>query len=119
MPEAARFMLINYVPTARSFAMATKRSMRPTKSVSRMTSANAPQPHPKPPFPPQHQTSPGIDILVSNAAHQRRKKTLDEVTDHEFDLTFKTNVYAYFRLCRAALKHMGCGAAIIATSSER
>lgn len=59
-----------------------------------------------------------IDILVSNAAHQNRKQSLDEVTDEEFDRTFKTNVYAYFRLARAALRHMRSGAAIIASSSE-
>jgi NAD(P)-dependent dehydrogenase (short-subunit alcohol dehydrogenase family) len=45
-----------------------------------------------------------LDILVPNAAHQNRKKTLEEVTDEEFDRTFKTNVYAYFRLSRAALR---------------
>ncbi len=60
----------------------------------------------------------GLDILVSNAAHQNRKKSLKEVTDEEFDLTFQTNVYALFRLCRAALKYMKPGGAIIATSSE-
>lgn len=59
-----------------------------------------------------------IDILVSNAAHQTRKKTLDEVTDEEFDLTFRTNMYAYFRLTRAALRYMKSGSAIIVTSSE-
>ncbi|MGE5169533.1 MAG: SDR family oxidoreductase [Rudaea sp.] len=59
-----------------------------------------------------------LDILVSNAAHQNRKKTLQDVTDEEFDRTFKTNVYAYFRLARAALAHMKPGASIIATSSE-
>jgi len=59
-----------------------------------------------------------LDILVSNAAHQARKKSLDEVTDEEFDRTFKTNIYAYFRLARAALRHMQPGSAIIATSSE-
>jgi NAD(P)-dependent dehydrogenase (short-subunit alcohol dehydrogenase family) len=59
-----------------------------------------------------------LDILVSNAAHQNRKKTLDDVTDDEFDTTFKVNMYAYFRLCRAALRHMKPGAAIIGTSSE-
>jgi NAD(P)-dependent dehydrogenase (short-subunit alcohol dehydrogenase family) len=59
-----------------------------------------------------------LDILVSNAGHQNRKKTLDEVTDDEFDRTFKTNIYAYFRLSRAALRHMQPGSAIIATSSE-
>jgi len=58
-----------------------------------------------------------LDILVSNAAHQNRKKSLDEVTDEEFDETFKTNVYAYFRLARAALRHMKPGSSIIATSS--
>jgi NAD(P)-dependent dehydrogenase (short-subunit alcohol dehydrogenase family) len=59
-----------------------------------------------------------LDILVSNAAHQARKKTLEEVTDQEFDLTFQTNIYPYFRLVRAALRHMKPGSAIIATSSE-
>lgn len=59
-----------------------------------------------------------LDILVSNAAHQNRKPGLEEVTDEEFDETFKTNIYAYFRLARAALRHMKPGSAIIATSSE-
>jgi len=45
-----------------------------------------------------------LDILVSNAAHQARKKTLAEVTDQEFDLTFQTNIYPYFRLVRAAMR---------------
>lgn len=60
----------------------------------------------------------GLDILVSNAAHQKRKSSLREVTDEEFDITFQTNVYALFRLCRAALRHLKPGGAIIATSSE-
>jgi NAD(P)-dependent dehydrogenase (short-subunit alcohol dehydrogenase family) len=58
-----------------------------------------------------------LDILVSNAAHQNRKERLEEVTDEEFDRTFKTNIYAYFRLSRAALRHMKPGACIIASSS--
>src|SRR2546429_14369 len=88
---------------------------------------NPQQPEPTPPFPKQHLEKPGVestvqafgklDILVSNAAHQNRKKSLDEVTDTEFDDTFKTNVYAYFRLARAALRHMKAGSSIIATSS--
>jgi NAD(P)-dependent dehydrogenase (short-subunit alcohol dehydrogenase family) len=59
-----------------------------------------------------------IDVLVSNAAYQRRKKRLEDVTDAEFERTFQTNIYAYFRLARAALRHMKPGSAIIATSSE-
>ncbi len=58
-----------------------------------------------------------LDILVSNAAYQNRKNGLEEVADEEFDRTFKTNIYAYFWLARAAVKHMKAGAAIIATSS--
>ncbi len=59
-----------------------------------------------------------LDILVSNAAHQSRKKTLADVSDAEFDKTYRTNIYSYFRLAKAALRHMKPGAAIIATSSE-
>jgi len=59
-----------------------------------------------------------LDILVSNAAYQRRKKRLEDMTDEELERTFATNVYAYFRLARAALPHMRPGSAIIATSSE-
>ena len=59
-----------------------------------------------------------LDILVSNAAHQARKETLGDVTEAEFDKTYKTNIYPYFRLAKAALRHMKPGAAIIATSSE-
>ena len=59
-----------------------------------------------------------LDILVANAAHQNRKPSLQDVTDEEFDATFKTNIYSYFRLARAALPHMQPGSAIIATSSE-
>jgi NAD(P)-dependent dehydrogenase (short-subunit alcohol dehydrogenase family) len=59
-----------------------------------------------------------LDILVSNAAHQNRKESIEDVTDEEFDRTFKTNVYAYFRLVKAALPHLHAGAAIIVTGSE-
>lgn len=60
----------------------------------------------------------GLDILVSNAAHQMRKDDIDEITTDEWDKTFKTNVYAYFHLAKAAIRHMKPGSAIIATSSE-
>jgi NAD(P)-dependent dehydrogenase (short-subunit alcohol dehydrogenase family) len=59
-----------------------------------------------------------LDILVSNAAHQNRRASLEELDDSEFDRTFKTNVYAFFRLVKAALPHLDAGAAIIVTGSE-
>jgi NAD(P)-dependent dehydrogenase (short-subunit alcohol dehydrogenase family) len=58
-----------------------------------------------------------IDILVNNAAHQKDKQSIEEIEDEEFDRTFKTNIYAYFRLAKAALKHMEPGSSIINTGS--
>ncbi len=58
-----------------------------------------------------------LDVLVSNAAHQDRKESLTDITDEEWDRTFRTNVDALFRLSRAALPHLKPGSAIIATSS--
>jgi NAD(P)-dependent dehydrogenase (short-subunit alcohol dehydrogenase family) len=60
----------------------------------------------------------GIDVLVSNAAYQRRKDDLEELSDEELQHTFDTNIFAYVRLSRAALRHMKPGSSIIATSSE-
>lgn len=58
-----------------------------------------------------------LDVLVSNAAQQRSKE-LAELGDEELVRTFETNIFAYLRLARAALRHMKPGASIIATSSE-
>jgi NAD(P)-dependent dehydrogenase (short-subunit alcohol dehydrogenase family) len=58
-----------------------------------------------------------LDILVSNAAHQNRKESLEDVDDEEWDRTFRTNVYAYYRLVKAALPHLNRGSSIIATGS--
>jgi NAD(P)-dependent dehydrogenase (short-subunit alcohol dehydrogenase family) len=58
-----------------------------------------------------------LDILVSNAAQQSSKK-LEELQDDDLERTFQTNIFAYMRLARAALRHMKPGAVIIATSSE-
>ena len=59
----------------------------------------------------------GLDILVNNAAYQQSKKTIFEVPDEEFDQTFKTNIYAPFRISKAAIPHMPPGAVIINTAS--
>jgi NAD(P)-dependent dehydrogenase (short-subunit alcohol dehydrogenase family) len=59
----------------------------------------------------------GIDVLVSNAAYQMTHDSLDEISDDEWDYTFKLNVGAYFYLVKAALPHMGSGSSIIGSSS--
>jgi NAD(P)-dependent dehydrogenase (short-subunit alcohol dehydrogenase family) len=58
-----------------------------------------------------------LDILVNNAAYQRTHETIEEFSTQEFDQTFRTNVYAMFWLCRAALPRMKAGSAIINTAS--
>lgn len=58
-----------------------------------------------------------IDVLVNNAAYQMMHEELDEISDEEWDHTFKLNVGAYFYLTKAALPHMGRGASIIGSSS--
>ncbi|KUI19496.1 NAD(P)-dependent oxidoreductase [Mycobacterium lehmannii] len=59
----------------------------------------------------------GIDVLVNNAAYQMTHDTLDEISDEEWDYTFRLNIGAYFYLVKAALPHMGAGASIIGSSS--
>lgn len=59
----------------------------------------------------------GIDILVTNAAYQMTHPTLEEISDEEWDYTFRLNVGAFFHLVKAALPHMGPGGSIIGSSS--
>ncbi|AKH38518.1 MULTISPECIES: SDR family oxidoreductase [Nitrosomonas] len=54
-----------------------------------------------------------LDILVNNAAYQETRYSLAEISDEDWDTTFKTNIYAYFYMARAALAHMKKGAVII------
>ncbi|OBJ83946.1 NAD(P)-dependent oxidoreductase [Mycobacterium gordonae] len=58
-----------------------------------------------------------IDVLVNNAAYQMTHETLEEISDEEWDHTFRLNVGAYFYLAKAALPHMGSGSSIIGSSS--
>src|SRR6476620_9244045 len=59
----------------------------------------------------------GIDILVNNAAHQATFKDIADISDEEWELTFRVNIHAMFYLTKAALPHMKPGSAIINTAS--
>ncbi|SFB59340.1 hypothetical protein SAMN03159496_05510 [Rhizobium sp. NFR07] len=59
----------------------------------------------------------GIDILVNNAAHQASFSDIGEISDEEWELTFRTNIHAMFYLTKAAVPHMKPGSAIINTTS--
>jgi NAD(P)-dependent dehydrogenase (short-subunit alcohol dehydrogenase family) len=58
-----------------------------------------------------------LDILVNNAAFQRRHPSIEEFTAEEWERTFQTNIHAMFYLCRAAMPRMEPGSAIINTAS--
>ncbi len=58
-----------------------------------------------------------VDVLVNNAAFQMVHDTIQEIPSEEWDFTFRTNIYAMFHLCKAALPHMPPGGAIVNTSS--
>ena len=58
-----------------------------------------------------------LDILVNNAAFQQHQETLEELSEEQWDRTFKTNIYAYFYLTKAALSHLKEGGAIVNTGS--
>ena len=58
-----------------------------------------------------------VDVLVNNAAHQMTYEAIDELSDEEWDYTFRTNIHAMFWLTKAAVPHMPRGAAIINTTS--
>jgi len=59
----------------------------------------------------------GLDVLVLVAGHQKTQESIADITTEQFDETFKTNVYAMFWLCKAALPHMPAGSTIINTAS--
>ena len=58
-----------------------------------------------------------IDILVNNAAAQTVNKELSDVTGEQIDTAFRTNVFAMYYLCMAAVPHMKPGATIVNTTS--
>jgi NAD(P)-dependent dehydrogenase (short-subunit alcohol dehydrogenase family) len=58
-----------------------------------------------------------LDILVNNAAYQQHQEKLEDLTEEQWDRTFKTNIYGYFYMAKAALPHLREGSAIINTGS--
>jgi len=54
-----------------------------------------------------------LDILVNNAAYQQHADSVERITDDQWDKTFRTNIYGYFYMTRAALRHLKPGSSII------
>lgn len=58
-----------------------------------------------------------LDIVVNNAAEQHPKERLEEISEKQLERTFRTNIFSFFFLTKAALPHLKKGSVIINTSS--
>lgn len=58
-----------------------------------------------------------LDILVNNASEQHPQERLEDITAEQLERTFRTNVFGYFYLAKAALRHLHPGSAIVNTVS--
>ena len=58
-----------------------------------------------------------IDILVNNAAEQHPQKSIEKLTEKQLERTFRTNIFSFFFMTKAAMKYFSKGSAIINTTS--
>src|SRR5947209_4640342 len=58
-----------------------------------------------------------LDVLVNNAAYQMQQDNFEDISEEQFDRTFKTNIYGYFHMVKAALPHLKQGSSIINVGS--
>jgi NAD(P)-dependent dehydrogenase (short-subunit alcohol dehydrogenase family) len=58
-----------------------------------------------------------LDILVNNAAYQAEQKTVEDISNEQFEHTFRVNIFGYFYMAKAALKHFKEGCCIINSGS--
>jgi NAD(P)-dependent dehydrogenase (short-subunit alcohol dehydrogenase family) len=58
-----------------------------------------------------------LDIVVNNAAEQHPKENLEEISEKQLERTFRTNIFSYFFLAKAALPNLKKGSVIINTAS--
>lgn len=59
----------------------------------------------------------GLDILVNNAAFQKHQESIDDLSEEQWEKTFRTNIFGYFHMVKAALPHLKPGSAIVNTGS--
>lgn len=58
-----------------------------------------------------------LDVLVNNAAEQHPQETIEKITADQLERTFRTNIFSYFYMTKAALPHLREGGTIINTTS--
>jgi NAD(P)-dependent dehydrogenase (short-subunit alcohol dehydrogenase family) len=58
-----------------------------------------------------------LDVLVNHAGEQHPREKLEDITAHQLERTFQTNVFSMFYLVKAALEHLPAGGTIVNTTS--
>lgn len=58
-----------------------------------------------------------LDILVNNAAFQQHQKSIEDISEEQWEKTFRTNIFGYFHMVKAAMPHLKPGSAIVNTGS--
>ena len=59
----------------------------------------------------------GVDVVVNNAAEQHPQDSIEKITEKQLERTFRTNIFSFFFMVKAAMKHLKKGAVIINTTS--
>jgi NAD(P)-dependent dehydrogenase (short-subunit alcohol dehydrogenase family) len=59
----------------------------------------------------------GLNILVNNAAFQNHVEGIEDLSEEQWETTFRTNIFAYFYMAKAAISHLPRGGTIINTGS--
>ncbi|MCU4299033.1 SDR family oxidoreductase [Brevibacterium permense] len=59
----------------------------------------------------------GLDALVNNAGRQIAVEDIADLTDEQWEDTFRTNIHAVFRVSQAALEHLEPGSTIVNSTS--
>jgi len=59
-----------------------------------------------------------LDVLVNNAAFQEHQESIEKISEQQWEKTFRTNIFGYFYLAKAAVPQMKPGSAIVNTGSE-
>ena len=59
----------------------------------------------------------GLDVLVNNAAEQHPQGSIEDITEEQLERTFRTNIFGYFFVTKAAMPHLKEGSTIVCTTS--
>jgi NAD(P)-dependent dehydrogenase (short-subunit alcohol dehydrogenase family) len=58
-----------------------------------------------------------LDILINNAAEQHPQERIEDISSDQLERTFRTNIFSFFYMTKAALKHLPEGSSIVNTTS--